>query len=58
MIEREDTLFQSTAVDLQFPDDYEYTAVEIGFDFYFTIVDINEEKNIVPVLEEEYKEYL
>ena len=35
MIEKEDTLFQSTAVDLTFPDDHEYTAVEIGFDFYF-----------------------
>ena len=52
----EDTLFQSTIVESQIPMDREYTAEEIGFDFYFHVIEIDE-LTVRPVPETEYKDY-
>ena len=40
MIEREDTIFQSTVIKPEVPPDHEYTAEQIGFDFYFQVIEL------------------
>ena len=50
-------MFQSTIVESQILMDHEYTAEEIGFDFYFHVIEIND-LAAKPVSEAEYRDYL
>ena len=47
---------QKTIVESQIPMDHEYTAEEIGFDFYFHVIEIKD-LGVRPVPEAEYRDY-
>ena len=49
-------MYQSTIVESQIPVDREYTAEEIGFEFYFHVIEIDD-LFVRPVPETEYRDY-